>query len=126
MHVLVIDDDATFRMLLNLQLTRLGHTVSVAEDGIQGQSMAHQLLPDVIMIDYQMPLANGQVVAERIAGSEATQHIPMILISAVGGGDVPQEIYDAGIVEVLSKLSITEDDLARALSEAVAARTGAP
>ena len=125
MHVLVIDDDATFRKLLNLHLTRHGHEVSVAEDGIQGQRLARQLLPDVIVIDYQMPATNGHVVAQRISASSETQHIPMILVSGGAGSDVPEEIYEAGIVEVLSKLTLSEDDLTRALENAVSAKANA-
>ena len=122
MRVLVIDDDATFRSLLNIHLTRQGHEVTVAEDGIQGQRMARQHLPDVIIIDYQMPAANGRVVAERITRSSDTQHIPMILVSGASADEIQNNVSQTGVVETLSKLTLTEEELVRALENAVASK----
>ena len=119
MEVLVIDDDPVFGKMLSLHLTNDGHNVSVCEDGIQGQRMARQLQPDVIIIDYQMPAANGAVVAQRIASSTETQHIPMILLSGTPFETVPRTIEEAGISTILYKVTLSQTELADALAEAV-------
>jgi len=124
-HVLVIDDDPTFGKLLSMFLTDQGYEVSVAEDGIQGQRVARQQLPDVIIIDYLLPAGSGQVVAERIHNLIDTQHIPMILITGKAVNEVPADIFNAGVSEVLSKMTLTKENLLTAIEKAVASNTAA-
>lgn len=125
MHVLVIDDDKDFAYLLSAHLTRKGHEVTVAEDGIQGQRMARLHHPDVITIDYHMPAANGLVVAERLAGSAETKNIPLVMLTGSPIDEMRDQILDTGVHEILSKLTLTEHDLVHALEEAVEAHSDA-
>ena len=120
MHVLVIDDDRNYSHLLSTHLTRLGHDVTVADDGIQGQRLARLQRPDVITIDYHMPAANGLIVAQRLAASSDTQGIPIVMLTGSSIDDQLEDILAAGVTQVLSKVTLSEQELAEALAEAVA------
>jgi len=119
MHVLVIDDDQGFSQLLSAHLTRQGHEVTIAGDGIQGQRMARMKQPDVITVDYRMPAANGLVVAQRLQSSSETHHIPIVMLTGNPLDELKERILEAGVCEVLSKLTLTERDLVEALESAV-------
>ena len=125
MHVLVIDDDRHFSHLLSAHLTRKGHEVTIAEDGIPGQRAARLHRPDVITIDYHMSAANGLVVAQRLGASSYTQNIPLIMLTGSPIDGMRERAFAAGVHDILSKLTLTEHELVRALEDAVEAHSAA-
>jgi DNA-binding response OmpR family regulator len=58
-HVLVIDDDAAIRSMVQVLLSRSGHTVECAADGVEGSDRVETHRPDVILLDLMMPRRNG-------------------------------------------------------------------
>ena len=120
MRVLVIDDAATFGELLKLHLSSLGHDVAVATDGVKGLAEAQRLIPDVIVIDYHMPGANGAVVASHLAKSNKTAHIPLIFLTGAPVDEVLREVFAFGALKIISKTTLTETELLESLEEALA------
>jgi CheY-like chemotaxis protein len=80
---LVVDDSSYVRDLTRDLLTEAGLDVQVAIDGEDGLKMARELMPDIVLLDVQMPKANGFVVCETLKRDEETREIPIILMSAV-------------------------------------------
>ena len=58
-RILVIDDDAAIAELVAVNLEMAGYEVTQAEDGIKGQALTIQLLPDLIMLDLMLPRVDG-------------------------------------------------------------------
>ncbi|MEV6260667.1 fused response regulator/phosphatase [Streptomyces sp. NPDC051784] len=84
--VLVIDDDETNRYILTSWLTRGGHKVLGAADGAQGLALLAapgSPLPEVAVIDVQLPDMTGFEVCERIKADPHTAYLPVIHVSAV-------------------------------------------
>ncbi len=84
--VLVIDDDETNRYILTSWLTRAGHTVLGAADGTAGLHLlaaAGDALPEVAVIDVQLPDMSGFEVCERIKADPRTASLPVVHVSAV-------------------------------------------
>ncbi|MFF0566606.1 SpoIIE family protein phosphatase [Streptomyces sp. NPDC004041] len=84
--VLVIDDDETNRYILTSWLTRAGHTVLGAADGTAGLHLlatAGDSLPEVAVIDVQLPDMSGFEVCERIKADPRTAYLPVVHVSAV-------------------------------------------
>ncbi len=84
--VLVIDDDETNRYILTSWLTRAGHTVLGAADGSAGLALleeAGRSLPEVAIIDVQLPDMSGFEVCERIKADPRTAFLPVVHVSAV-------------------------------------------
>lgn len=65
-HVLVVDDDPTTRRLFGSLLGRAGFEVLYAKDGNEGFEMARRFLPDLILLDYNMPIMDGLEAAKRL------------------------------------------------------------
>jgi two-component system chemotaxis response regulator CheY len=63
--ILIIDDEEHMRVLLTRMLTRDGHEVFTAKDGIEGVQSFYQVKPDLVIADIVMPNKDGlEVIAE--------------------------------------------------------------
>lgn len=65
-HILLVDDDPTTRRLFGSLLGRAGFEVLYAKDGNEGREMARRFLPDLVLLDYNMPVMDGMEVAQRL------------------------------------------------------------
>jgi DNA-binding response OmpR family regulator len=81
-RVLVIDDEAPIRLLCRVNLEAEGMTVTEAPDGRTGLARAHELVPDVVLLDVMMPGLDGWHVAEALLDDERTAAIPIIFLTA--------------------------------------------
>lgn len=78
-HVLVIDDDEQFRLMLVQMLTQDGHQVMIAKDGEEGLRLIRKERPELIITDILMPKMDGMDVMLELSRSDS--HIPVIAVS---------------------------------------------
>ena len=119
MHVLIVDDDATFRYVLSTHLARSGHQVTLAEKGMDGHRIAHKERPDLIILDYRLPDVDGLTVAEWIRESALMAETPVILLTGAEPGEITSDAIGPNIAEVLIKQSLTEEKLDTAIDNAM-------
>ena len=81
--VLVIDDDAMQRDLMQRYLRKEGFTVKTAKGGIEGLQLARQLLPAAITLDVMMPDMDGWSVLSTLKEDETLRDIPVIMLTMV-------------------------------------------
>jgi len=81
LRILVADDEANIRRVLETRLAMQGHQVMVAENGAQALELFRGLEPDVVVLDVMMPELDGFAVVERI---RAQSEVPIILLTALG------------------------------------------
>ena len=81
-RVLVVDDDASIRRLLDVTLRTEGLEVETATDGHDGLRRALSDPPDVVVLDVMMPGLDGWGVAERLAADPRTTDVPVVFLSA--------------------------------------------
>lgn len=101
--ILVIDDEQSIVGLLSLRLTESGHDVVSAMDGLSGPMVAAREKPDLIILDFNMPAANGAKVHERLRGSSFTAKTPIIFLTATPIGEVITQVKDDNITRFLQK-----------------------
>jgi signal transduction histidine kinase len=82
-HVLVVDDEAFNRELLNAILENKGYTVVDAENGRQALEIVESAPVDVILLDVMMPFLDGFEVCRRIKANPVTARIPVILVTSL-------------------------------------------
>ena len=80
-HILYADDDEMIRKVIGGQLAKRGFEVIYATDGNEAREMARRLMPDLVILDNQMPIFNGLKVATFLKAEEPTKKIPVILFS---------------------------------------------
>ena len=77
--VLIADDDAQIRELLELYLTKEGFAVEQAADGAEAILKAQQLKPDLIVLDVMMPVLDGMEVCRQV---RKFSRVPVIMLTA--------------------------------------------
>jgi CheY-like chemotaxis protein len=101
--VLVVDDEASIRLLcrVNLRLEELD--TAEAGDGSTALRLAGELHPDLILLDVMMPELDGWQVAAQLAGAEATREIPFVFLTARAEAADILRGYELGAVGYVSK-----------------------
>ncbi|MGF1491293.1 MAG: response regulator [Microcoleaceae cyanobacterium] len=104
-QVLIIDDEADIRELLQMTLeTAKGWIIFTAASGLEGVEMAAQHQPDAIILDVMMPGIDGPTTVRKLQENSATQHIPVILLTAKRQANHDAQYSKIGVKAVLSKL----------------------
>lgn len=104
-RVMVVDDSVTVRKVTSRLLQRQRMEVMLARDGMDAvtQLQDMELLPDVILLDIEMPRMDGFEVAGRLRSNPRLQNIPIIMISSRTGSKHRQRAEGLGIDAFLGK-----------------------
>ena len=98
--VLVIDDEAAARDLIERLLWKEGFAVTVATNGSDGLRLARELRPDAIALDVMMPQMDGWAVLAELKSDPVTRDIPVVMITIVDNRSLG---YALGASEYLIK-----------------------
>ena len=82
--VAIIEDEPDILEMLNYQLRREGFDVITASSGDIGINLIRKQKPDLVLLDLMLPQKDGLEICREIKNSPATQHIPVIIVSAKG------------------------------------------
>jgi two-component system, OmpR family, response regulator MprA len=109
--VLVVDDDAPVRRMLERTLAAAGYAVTVADDGGTALAAVERSVPDVVVLDVAMPGMDGLSVCRRLRARGLA--VPILLLTARDA--VPDRVagLDAGADDYLVKPFATDELLAR-------------
>jgi len=102
-RILVVDDNETNRDILVTRLENNGYQTLQAADGEQALTSVKQHLPDLILLDVEMPKLDGFEVCRRLKKDPAMPFIPIILCTARAASQDVVTGLDAGADEYLTK-----------------------
>ena len=94
--ILVVDDDPTLRLLTRAALEQVGFDVIEAENGQVAVDVATTALPDMIMLDVEMPVLDGFSACAEIRKHEEFVDTPIVMLT---GRDDERRIGAEGVVE---------------------------
>jgi putative two-component system response regulator len=103
MTVLVVDDEAGNREMLEETLTGLGHEVALAENGLEALAEVERRLPDLILLDISMPGVGGIEVCQILKRDPKTRLIPVVLLTGHGEREIRIAGLDAGADDFFNK-----------------------
>ncbi len=101
LHVLVVDDEAAMREVLEIRLTEWGHRVTLARDGTEARLLAEREHPDVVISDVQLPGLGGLDLLQSLKAGDPER--PVVLITAYGTIDEAVEAMKLGALDFLTK-----------------------
>ena len=101
--ILIVDDEAANRKLLEALLRPEGYLTMSAGSGEQALSLVAQRPPDLILLDVMMPGLNGYEVARKLKANTLTSAIPIIMVTALIDRAVRLAGLDAGAEDFLEK-----------------------
>ena len=82
MKILIADDSPTIVEVIRFLLQSQGYEVVTAADGIEAISQIYQTLPDLVLLDIEMPKMNGYQVCRLLKSDAYTQNIPIIILTS--------------------------------------------
>ncbi|MBI5523778.1 MAG: response regulator [Desulfarculus sp.] len=94
--VLVIEDNHQNMYLTTFMLERHGHKVLQAWDGQQGIEMAAQALPDLILLDIQLPEMDGYAVAKALKADPRLAMVPIVAVTSYAMAGDRERILASG------------------------------
>ena len=80
--IVIADDEADILKLVVVRLQKWGYDVITAVNGQEALDRIREHTPDIILLDYRMPLLSGQEVCQRVKADPQLKHIPIILLTA--------------------------------------------
>ncbi|MCX2896324.1 Hpt domain-containing protein [Pseudomonas mandelii] len=101
--VLVVDDSVTVRKVTSRLLERHGMNVLTAKDGVDAMLLLEEHLPDLMLLDIEMPRMDGFEVATQVRADERTQHLPIIMITSRTGQKHRDRAMAIGVNDYLGK-----------------------
>lgn len=108
-RVLVVDDDATNRMVAQKMLERLGYQVDAVEDGLAAVEHANLHEPDLILMDCQMPGLNGFEATHQIRKIAKCSKVPIVALTGGVTADEMRHCFESGMNDFVSKPIRLED-----------------
>ena len=109
--VLIVDDEAMVRDLYRVALEHAGYKVVEAADGEAGLELAITVGPDMILLDVRMPKMNGIEMLRRLKESDATNEIPVVVLSNFDEPSVVRESLELGAHGYLVKVGTDPREL---------------
>jgi CheY-like chemotaxis protein len=101
--ILVVDDSADNVAMISLDLQQQGYRVVTASNGEDAITVATQMMPNLILMDINLPTLDGLGATRRIRENEALREVPVIAITAFGTEGFQRAAYDAGVSGYLTK-----------------------
>ena len=94
--ILLVEDNEMNRDMLSRRLERKRYQVVLAVDGLSGVEMAQTQAPDLVLMDMSLPVLDGWEATRRLKADAATQHIPIIALTAHAMSSDREKALEAG------------------------------
>ncbi|MEM7215749.1 MAG: PAS-domain containing protein [Pseudomonadota bacterium] len=107
-RILIIDDNAVNRSILNEQMVAWKFDAAAAASGAEGLGLMDAVIRnglkvDLVILDYQMPEMNGAEVLRHLRSNEATRDIPVVMLTSVDSSEVNKQLAGLGSSANLTK-----------------------
>ena len=101
--VMVVDDSITMRKVTGRVLERNNMEVLTAKDGVDAVEKMAERVPDLVLLDIEMPRMDGYEVAQNMSRDPRLKDVPIIMITSRTGDKHRQRAMDIGVDRYLGK-----------------------
>jgi two-component system chemotaxis response regulator CheY len=102
MNILIIDDSRLLKIMIKDYLNNLGHEAYMAENGLEGLAAAEKFKPDIILLDYNMPVMDGPTFLKNYIGNKISQ-AKVIMMTTESSMEIMKEVIGLGASEYIIK-----------------------
>ncbi len=117
--VMVVDDSLTVRKITGRLLAREGYQVLLAKDGVEALEQLLDVVPDVMLVDIEMPRMDGFDLTRNVRADARLKNIPIIMITSRTADKHRNYAFEIGVNQYLGK-PYQEEELLRLIAEFVA------
>ena len=119
--VMVVDDSITMRKVTSRILERNNYEVILARDGLEAIEKMADHVPDLVLLDIEMPRMDGYEVAQNMKADSRLQNVPIMMITSRTGEKHRQRAFELGVERYLGK-PYQEHELMRQVNEIFSAK----
>ncbi|WP_430372144.1 Hpt domain-containing protein [Stenotrophomonas geniculata] len=101
--VMVVDDSLTMRKVTGRILERHNFEVSVARDGVEALERVEERVPDLMLLDIEMPRMDGYELATAMRADPRYRDVPIVMITSRSGDKHRQRAFEIGVQRYLGK-----------------------
>ena len=101
--ILLVEDNEKNQMLFTFLIESLGYTVIVANNGAEGVDLAKKELPDLILMDIQMPMMDGVTAFGIIKKEENLKNIPVVALTSYAMKGDRENLLEVGFTDYIPK-----------------------
>ncbi|BAV96689.1 Hpt domain-containing protein [Lysobacter enzymogenes] len=101
--VMVVDDSVTMRKVTGRVLERHNFEVATAKDGIDALERMAERVPDLMLLDIEMPRMDGYELATQMKADPILRHVPIVMITSRSGEKHRQRAFEIGVERYLGK-----------------------
>ncbi|MCX7998222.1 MAG: response regulator, partial [Leptospiraceae bacterium] len=101
--ILIVEDTEEYRYLLNLTTKNMGHDCIFVEDGQEALAYLSENVPDLVLLDINMPRVSGITVLQEIRSNPKFKNVPVIMISAQEEIDIVVKCLEMGADDYIPK-----------------------
>jgi len=117
--IAIIEDDPVISQMYRFKFEAAGFEVQLANNGRRGVDMVKSLLPDLILLDLQMPEMGGVEALEIIRKNEWGKNIPVIILTNMGEEESPKKLRELGIHSYIVKANLTPNQVLDRVKQAL-------
>ncbi|MBK9445257.1 MAG: Hpt domain-containing protein [Betaproteobacteria bacterium] len=114
--VMVVDDSLTVRKITGRLLAREGYQVLTAKDGVDALEQMLDIVPDVLLVDIEMPRMDGFDLTRNVRADAKLKHVPIIMITSRTADKHRNYAFEIGVNNYLGK-PYQEDELMELVGE---------
>lgn len=117
--IAIIEDDPVISQMYRTKFEADGFDVQLANNGKLGIELVESFLPDLILLDLQMPEMGGADALEIIRKNEWGKNIPVIILTNMGEEESPKKVRALGINSYIVKANLTPKQVVGRVKEAL-------
>jgi DNA-binding response OmpR family regulator len=110
--IAIVEDDLAISQMYRLKFEQEGFSVDTADNGKLGLEMAESLKPDIILLDLNMPIMNGEEMLKALRKTDWGKNIKVVILTNMGEQEIPQDIKKLGVEAVILKADMTPRQVA--------------
>lgn len=117
--IAIIEDDPVISQMYRMKFEADGFDVQMASNGKSGVDLVKNFLPDMILLDLQMPEMDGAEALAIIRKNSWGKNIPVIILTNMGEEESPKSLKALGIHSYIVKANLTPRQVAQRVKEAL-------
>ena len=105
--IAIIEDDSVMSQMYRMKFEADGFEVQIANNGRDGIALVQEFSPDIVLLDLQMPLMNGDEALKQMRKTDWGKTIPVMILTNLGEEEAPKDIRSLGIESYIVKADLT-------------------
>lgn len=105
--IAILEDDPTISQMYRMKFEAEGFDVQLADNGESGVALVESMVPDIILLDMQMPKMTGEEALMQIRAEDWGATIPVIVLTNLGAEEAPKTLKTLGVHSYIVKADLT-------------------